>query len=682
VDLLPAELKGRYAAERLLGEGGFGRVVLARDLELARTVAIKVLSEELGDEEVRARFLREARVTAQVVHPHVVRVFGHGITDRGVPYIVYEQVEGTDLAALARRPLALERVQRWARELAGALAAAHAQEVVHRDVKPGNVLVRTVDDASVLCDFGLARLAEGRTMLTAEGVLVGTPVFMAPELWKGQPPTPASDQFAWAVTVLAVLGLPTVYGSEDWREIFRLVEQYRPPDLEELRGRDPLLAGVLRRALSGSPEERFPDMASVEAALEGEEMGRTASRPALARLRPGPASGSPPAPPRRRSRLLQAAALVALSLLGGALWPTAEVPGGEGARGPGGRDSERAGAAEWAQVELARDDVLRLLGRTEPPDPWDLGFDSDSTWAVAEKLADIRMPLKLRRLVEAVLAFEAVVHAAGGFLVTVPGAGGAVDDPEGRRLRVAGIFARHLLAMYGHAGDAAMLNYSSNPGQGGVAALAGRLNERREEARELVREVVEATPPELGPDRLPLASMRIRLGQDARSDRLLAWVRAIPELVTPATPPAQVADAFAVTCEAFDGVPRSMVEHCGLRDELAAWRLDRVLGRLEGPGWVEACASLGMLRWEELRLTATCPEAADAPRRYELLLTATEGCVPRRGGDPQLLMEDRLLETVRGSPRGPKVDLDGWTRRSREAKLAGQRLRHGRDAAR
>jgi hypothetical protein len=275
-------LPDRYQVEAVVGRGGFGEVVRAQDRELVRPVAIKRLRG--GDAEVRARFRREAQRTAALRHPHVIEVLDYGEDDSGAPYLVYEWVEGRDLRSLLasgeRPPPATLRA--WGAAIAEALDAAHRAGVIHRDVKPANVLLR--DDGHVLlADLGIARVAGGETVRTAEGLLLGTPAFMAPELWHGESASPASDQWAWAASLELLAGGAAPWGSEEVEDILGALRrspcfQAEAPDL------DADLRQALTRGLAADPAARFPDMASFAAALRGED----AAAPAATVVTPAP----------------------------------------------------------------------------------------------------------------------------------------------------------------------------------------------------------------------------------------------------------------------------------------------------------------------------------------------------------------------------------------------------------
>jgi serine/threonine protein kinase len=193
---------GRYTLERLLGSGGMATVWLARDERLERDVAVKMLSDVLAlDSSYVERFRREARIAAQVWHPNLVQVYDFDV-DGGRPLLVMEVVEGQTLADLLRDPsaLPLDPVQ-LASELLAALAHIHAAGVVHRDVKPANVLVGD-DGHARLTDFGIAQ-PTGATRLTITGGVVGTIGYLAPEVARGERATPRSDLYSCGVVLAA-----------------------------------------------------------------------------------------------------------------------------------------------------------------------------------------------------------------------------------------------------------------------------------------------------------------------------------------------------------------------------------------------------------------------------------------------------------------------------------------------
>jgi eukaryotic-like serine/threonine-protein kinase len=230
-----------------LGRGGMGTVFKAHHRALGRTVAVKVLTPEAAkDDDARARFQREAHALARLDHPHVVRIFDSGVED-GDPYLVMELVEGGPVSR--RLPLSVEESLKVTRQVCQALAYAHARGVIHRDVKPENVLLDAKGDVK-LSDFGIARLiaVDGRSWtVTRPDVAVGSLGFMAPEVLEGAPPAPTMDVYSTGALLRALL-------------------TNRPPVGEV----EPLPFGldrVVRKAMAARPHDRYPDLRALEAAL-------------------------------------------------------------------------------------------------------------------------------------------------------------------------------------------------------------------------------------------------------------------------------------------------------------------------------------------------------------------------------------------------------------------------------
>jgi eukaryotic-like serine/threonine-protein kinase len=206
IDIMIAEgarLKDRYRLERLLGRGGMAAVWLADDLVLDRPVAVKVLSDTIAsDPEFLARFRREARIAAGLSHPNLIGVYDYAEGDER-PYLVMEYVPGATLAERMSRTAEID-CRKLARELLGALAHIHAAGIIHRDIKPQNVLIAP-DGSAKLIDFGIA-LPKDATALTRTGHLLGTARYIAPEVMAGRPATERSDLFSCGVLLRDCLG--------------------------------------------------------------------------------------------------------------------------------------------------------------------------------------------------------------------------------------------------------------------------------------------------------------------------------------------------------------------------------------------------------------------------------------------------------------------------------------------
>ncbi len=243
----------RYVDEDTLGYGGMATVVLARDEQLGRQVAIKRLSAALtGDEVFRERFLREARMAGQLSHPNIVAVFDVG-EDDGVPYIVMEYVEGETLADLMARkgPLDPDRAVDLVLQVCAGLEHAHAGGLVHRDIKPQNLLVRP-DDTLKITDFGIARLTNA-TQLTQAGTVLGTAAYLAPEQALGERVTGAADVYSLGAVLYELLAGNPPYVFETLGELTVKQREGPPPPIA---GVSPELEAVVLRCLRPEPSDR------------------------------------------------------------------------------------------------------------------------------------------------------------------------------------------------------------------------------------------------------------------------------------------------------------------------------------------------------------------------------------------------------------------------------------------
>jgi serine/threonine-protein kinase len=294
-------LAGRYRVVRHLGSGGMASVLLCDDERLDRQVAIKRL-HVASPGEMEQRFAREARLGASLNHPNLVAIYDTATDDEGV-LIVMEYVEGESLAeALRRGPLEPVRVARMASELGDALDHAHVQGVVHRDVKPANVLLRN-DGATKLADLGIA-IAADQTRITRSGVVLGTAAYMAPEQLDGVEAGPASDVYALAAVCFEALTGEKARSGRTPMEIASAIATEPPPDLRDhLRAAPARAADILQRGLAREPGERPPSAGEL-----GSELRRALERPAEPTLatrpiRPRAAAARTPQPaPARRMR--------------------------------------------------------------------------------------------------------------------------------------------------------------------------------------------------------------------------------------------------------------------------------------------------------------------------------------------------------------------------------------------
>ncbi|MFJ6838622.1 serine/threonine-protein kinase [Streptomyces sp. NPDC091209] len=308
----PSDLIGRqiagYRIEREIGRGGMAVVYQAKDLRLDRTVALKLLAPELArNDTFRGRFTHESRVAAAIDHPHIVPVFEAGETD-GVLYIAMRYVAGRDLRHLLDRegPLPVTVAARIALQVASALDAAHDHGLVHRDVKPGNILVAQGTDSDhpehvYLTDFGLTKKSLSLTGFTSVGQFVGTLDYVAPEQISGKPVDGRCDVYSLACVVYeTMVGKPPFQRDDDMALLW--AHQYdQPPALTTKRPDIPdAVDAVLAKALSKSPDDRYDSclafVSALRIAARGPVSGVGTASPMDADAAPGP-PGPPPGPP-------------------------------------------------------------------------------------------------------------------------------------------------------------------------------------------------------------------------------------------------------------------------------------------------------------------------------------------------------------------------------------------------
>jgi serine/threonine-protein kinase len=286
--LKPGSRFERYTIDALLGQGGMGCVYRAHDPRLERSVALKVISDGGVSPETTGRLLREARSAAALDHPNAVAIFDVGEAD-GTPYIVMELVDGHTLrGAVGQATITPEIKLGWLIDVARALAAAHRKNLVHRDVKPENVMVRGDGVVKVL-DFGIARRTAGEVdptaatsqalpTLTAEGARLGTPLYMAPEQIRGDALDGRADQFSWSVLAYELLAgkLPWRGGTDALAVAASILTDEPSEAALDKAGVPPRVKAVLLRALSKRPAERFASMDDVVRALEAAARGEDA----------------------------------------------------------------------------------------------------------------------------------------------------------------------------------------------------------------------------------------------------------------------------------------------------------------------------------------------------------------------------------------------------------------------
>jgi serine/threonine-protein kinase len=281
---------GDYAIESVLGRGGMGTVFLATQRRLGRRVALKVIAPELAlDEEFRARFLRESQLAASLDHPNVIPIYDADEVD-GALYLAMRYVSGPSLQTLLRERGTLSPTEtlRVAEQIGGALDAAHKAGLVHRDVKPANILLAESGEHAYLCDFGLAKRTTSRE-LTRTGFFLGTADYSAPEQIEGRPLDGRADIYSLGCLLFHCLAGRPPFVRETEIAVLNAHLQDPPPALSSVRSDLPhTLDDVLASAMAKSPDDRYPTGAALADALGkavGGEAPVTRAAPVTVRLR-------------------------------------------------------------------------------------------------------------------------------------------------------------------------------------------------------------------------------------------------------------------------------------------------------------------------------------------------------------------------------------------------------------
>ena len=299
---------GHFEVMAPIGAGGMGEVYRARDLDLGREVALKVLPDELVLDPSRlARFEREARTVAALNHPNILVVFEIGFHE-AVPFVAFELLAGQTVGHAAHGTLGLRRTIDYAAQAARGLAAAHDKGIVHRDVKPANLFI-TSDGVLKILDFGIAKFAgdelEAAPTLTAPGAVVGTSGYMAPEQVLGRPVDARTDIFALGTVCYEMLTGRRAFPGDTGAQRLAAILKEEPPEIRTVNREVPgAVARIVHRCLEKAPEDRFQSARDLAFALES--AGQADAPPA----------GRPAAPGWRRWAAL-AAVLVAGLVVGG-----------------------------------------------------------------------------------------------------------------------------------------------------------------------------------------------------------------------------------------------------------------------------------------------------------------------------------------------------------------------------
>jgi len=279
LDSLRSRLGDRYAIEKPLGRGGMGAVYLARDLQLDRNVAIKVLPPEFAAQiDLRERFLRETRMAASFSHPNIVPVFS--VEDRdGLLAFAMGYVEGESLAERVKRagPLSVKELVRLLQDVGYALAYAHGRGVVHRDIKPDNIMLERATGRALLMDFGISRTIAAPTMtqgLTRVGEVIGTPEFMSPEQASGDDVTGRSDLYSLGLVAwFAATAKLAISGDSTQKVLVKQLTEIVPPVIEQRSDLPSALADAIDRCLRKDPLERFETAEQLVDTLDAAKLG-------------------------------------------------------------------------------------------------------------------------------------------------------------------------------------------------------------------------------------------------------------------------------------------------------------------------------------------------------------------------------------------------------------------------
>ncbi|OBI13256.1 protein kinase [Mycobacterium sp. E2327] len=317
-----ALLAGRYEVRGRLGLGGMAEVRDGWDTRLNRPVAIKLLHPVFNAQpDIRNRFDAEARAAAALNHPNIVAVHDCGEQD-GIPFIVMERLPGSSLAdQIARGPLPVPHVRATLDNVLAALTAAHRAAILHRDIKPGNILVGADGEAMKVADFGIAKTHEA-VAHTMTGQVFGTIAYLSPQRLAGAPATVADDLYAVGVVGYEALAGHRPFPQENMGALARAILHDRPPPLALLRPDvDPALITAIERAMAPDPRQRFGGAADMRGVLHGRGAAVVAGMPVAAPPRPPTKVLEPPQPARnprpggRTKKLIAAAAVLAAMIV-------------------------------------------------------------------------------------------------------------------------------------------------------------------------------------------------------------------------------------------------------------------------------------------------------------------------------------------------------------------------------
>jgi len=291
-------VEGKYRVERMVGKGGMGAVFLAHDLTLEREVAIKVLPPDISmDEQIVKRFQQEAKTAAKLDHTNIIPIY-RVESEGGLNYFVMKYIAGTSLEDVLdqKQPLTIDYIQRVLWEAACALGHAHQRGVVHRDVKPANIMFDH-DSRVMLTDFGISKALQAASGFTGTGMIIGTPHYMAPEQAKGSTVDGRADEYSLGVVGYRMITGELPYTGDSVHTIlYKHIFEEVPSAAAKRSDAPPFLAAAISRALSKEPDQRFATMEEFATAVWPEQ-------PVAAPRKSGSASKAPrrPPPPRKAS---------------------------------------------------------------------------------------------------------------------------------------------------------------------------------------------------------------------------------------------------------------------------------------------------------------------------------------------------------------------------------------------
>ena len=399
---------GRYEIRERLGQGGMGTLYLALDPAIDRLVALKLL--RVDNDEMRARFLREARSAGRLQHSHIVTVYDVG-EHEGQPFIAMEYINGETLGEMIQRraPTSVSRKLTLMEELCEGLAYAHNAGLVHRDIKPANLMITTDGGTLKVLDFGIAR-GSGDSGLTEVGTMMGTPNYMSPEQASGKPVDQRSDIFAVGAVIYETLVYRQAFPGKEWQVVLPNILQGSPEPMTRVDRRlDPSLEGIVGRAMARNPEDRYHDLSTLGHDLA--ECRRRLDSASAETATPVPAPSPTPGgtTPRLRTDRKRLDSLRKEKV-------RAHVQAAGDALNRGNVEAAQAAAEEASLLDAEDTQVLRLLAEVQQ------AYDAhqvDTSLAAARERLEAEALTEALKLVDQALAFQPTAPTARGLRQTV-----------------------------------------------------------------------------------------------------------------------------------------------------------------------------------------------------------------------------------------------------------------------